>query len=125
MSTLRPLAVAIVAAIACHSTRSAPAPQAPAERPSAEAPSSAAADSVAKPQTPTAPPGLHPASALAGVYPDRRPFDGADLSPKPPVKPLSPREEQALFQLQPGYRFGDRLLRPAKVVVGKHAPRYH
>jgi molecular chaperone GrpE len=28
-------------------------------------------------------------------------------------------------QLQPGYRFGDRLLRPAKVVVGKHAPRYH
>lgn len=28
-------------------------------------------------------------------------------------------------QLAPGYRFGDRLLRPAKVVVGRHTPRYH
>ena len=28
-------------------------------------------------------------------------------------------------QLEPGYRFGDRLLRPAKVVVGRLAPRYH
>lgn len=26
-------------------------------------------------------------------------------------------------QLAPGYRFGDRLLRPAKVVVGRHVPR--
>ncbi len=28
-------------------------------------------------------------------------------------------------QLEPGYRFGDRLLRPAKVVVGRLAPRFH
>jgi molecular chaperone GrpE (heat shock protein) len=28
-------------------------------------------------------------------------------------------------QIQPGYRFGDRLLRPAKVVVGRYTPRYH
>jgi molecular chaperone GrpE (heat shock protein) len=28
-------------------------------------------------------------------------------------------------QIEPGYRFGDRLLRPAKVVVGRLAPRYH
>jgi molecular chaperone GrpE (heat shock protein) len=28
-------------------------------------------------------------------------------------------------QIEPGYRFGDRLLRPAKVVVGRHAPRWH
>jgi len=28
-------------------------------------------------------------------------------------------------QLEPGYRFGDRLLRPAKVVVGRHQPRWH
>ena len=28
-------------------------------------------------------------------------------------------------QLEPGYRFGDRLLRPAKVVVGRLAPRLH
>ena len=28
-------------------------------------------------------------------------------------------------QVEPGYRFGDRLLRAAKVVVGRHMPRYH
>jgi molecular chaperone GrpE (heat shock protein) len=28
-------------------------------------------------------------------------------------------------QLEPGYRFADKLLRPAKVVVGKLAPRWH
>ncbi len=28
-------------------------------------------------------------------------------------------------QLEPGYRFGDRLLRPAKVIVGRLSPRYH
>jgi molecular chaperone GrpE (heat shock protein) len=28
-------------------------------------------------------------------------------------------------QVEPGYRFGDRLLRPAKVVVGRHQPRWH
>ncbi|HEV7554829.1 MAG TPA: nucleotide exchange factor GrpE [Kofleriaceae bacterium] len=28
-------------------------------------------------------------------------------------------------QIQPGYRFGDRLLRPARVVVGRLDPPYH
>jgi len=28
-------------------------------------------------------------------------------------------------QLEPGYRFGDKLLRPAKVIVGRHTPHYH
>ena len=28
-------------------------------------------------------------------------------------------------QIEAGYRFGDRLLRPAKVVVGRHQPRWH
>jgi molecular chaperone GrpE (heat shock protein) len=28
-------------------------------------------------------------------------------------------------QLEPGYKFGARLLRPAKVVVGRHQPRWH
>lgn len=28
-------------------------------------------------------------------------------------------------QLEPGYRFGERLLRPAKVVVGRLSPRFH
>jgi molecular chaperone GrpE len=33
--------------------------------------------------------------------------------------------EVVVDQIEPGYRFGDRLLRPAKVVVGRHVPRYH
>lgn len=28
-------------------------------------------------------------------------------------------------QVEPGYRFGERLLRPAKVLVGRHVARYH
>jgi molecular chaperone GrpE (heat shock protein) len=28
-------------------------------------------------------------------------------------------------QIEPGYKLGDRLLRPAKVVVGRYAPRWH
>jgi len=28
-------------------------------------------------------------------------------------------------QIEPGYRFGERLIRPAKVVVGRHTPRWH
>lgn len=28
-------------------------------------------------------------------------------------------------QIEPGYRYGDKLLRPAKVIVGRHQPRYH
>ncbi|HSD90748.1 MAG TPA: nucleotide exchange factor GrpE [Kofleriaceae bacterium] len=28
-------------------------------------------------------------------------------------------------QLEPGYRYGEKLLRPAKVIVGRHQPRYH
>ncbi len=32
---------------------------------------------------------------------------------------------RVIEQLQPGYRFGDRLLRPARVVVGRHVPRFH
>jgi molecular chaperone GrpE len=28
-------------------------------------------------------------------------------------------------QIEPGYMFGDKLLRPAKVVVGRHTPRFH
>lgn len=32
------------------------------------------------------------------------------------------RDLHVLEQLEPGYRFGDRLLRAAQVVVGRHAP---
>jgi molecular chaperone GrpE (heat shock protein) len=33
--------------------------------------------------------------------------------------------EVVVDQIAPGYRFGDRLLRPARVVVGRYTPRYH
>lgn len=37
------------------------------------------------------------------------------------VQVMDPREHgRVLEQLEPGYRFGDRLLRPAKVVVGRY-----
>jgi molecular chaperone GrpE (heat shock protein) len=32
---------------------------------------------------------------------------------------------RVIEQLAPGYRFADRLLRPARVAVGRHVPRYH
>jgi molecular chaperone GrpE len=34
-------------------------------------------------------------------------------------------DRRVLEQVLPGYRFGDRLLRAAQVVVGRYAPRYH
>lgn len=34
-------------------------------------------------------------------------------------------QDVVVDQAEPGYRFGDRLLRPAKVVVGRHTPRYY
>ena len=55
-------------------------------------------------------------------------------------QPFDPRQHEAvgtvpvshpaahnvvIDQLEPGYRFGERLLRPAKVLVGRHVARYH
>jgi molecular chaperone GrpE (heat shock protein) len=33
--------------------------------------------------------------------------------------------EVVVDQLEPGYRFGDKLVRPAKVIVGRYVPRWH
>ncbi|HXW04230.1 MAG TPA: PVC-type heme-binding CxxCH protein [Vicinamibacterales bacterium] len=42
----------------------------------------------------------------------RNPFEGADLGPKPPIKPLPPSESQKLFILPPGYRMEPVLTEP-------------
>jgi mono/diheme cytochrome c family protein len=62
------------------------------------------------------PPGVVAAAAAAesSVTPARRdPFEGADLSPKPPVTPLSPTDEQSRFLLPAGYRMVPVLTEPA------------
>ncbi len=43
----------------------------------------------------------------------RDPFEGADLSPKPPVEPRSPTDEQSRFILPAGYRMEPILTEPA------------
>jgi hypothetical protein len=62
-------------------------------------------------------PGRTPASreapADAQAPPRRDPFEGADLSPKAPVEPRSPSEEQSRFLLPPGYRMTPVLTEPA------------
>ena len=42
----------------------------------------------------------------------RGPFEGADLTPKPPVQPLTPAEEQKRFLLPTGYRLEPVLTDP-------------
>ena len=37
----------------------------------------------------------------------------------------SAADKIVIDQVEAGYRFGDRLLRPAKVVVGRMQPRWH
>ena len=56
-------------------------------------------------QTPQAPVN----DPVARTGPD---WDGADWSPKPPVLPLTPADEQARFILQPGYRLDPVLTDP-------------
>jgi len=55
-----------------------------------------------------------------------RPFDPA-IHDALSVVPVSDPSAHGVVvdQLAPGYRFGARLLRPARVVVGRHTPRYH
>jgi molecular chaperone GrpE (heat shock protein) len=55
-----------------------------------------------------------------------RPFDPAihdALSVVPVHHPSA--HNVVVEQIEPGYRFGDRMLRPAKVVVGRYTPHYH
>ena len=55
-----------------------------------------------------------------------RPFDPAihDALSVVPV-PHPSAHNVVVEQLEPGYRYGERLLRPARVVVGRFTPRYH
>jgi molecular chaperone GrpE (heat shock protein) len=55
-----------------------------------------------------------------------RPFDPAihDAMSVLPVHHPS-AHNVVVEQLEPGYRFGERMLRPAKVVVGRYTPQYH
>ena len=115
------LAAATIGAWACFSGRGAPPPQTPAATPasSASAESSATtrasatasvnATTSAARDTTSGPPVIDPTTNR----PRRDPFAGADFSPKPPVQPLSPEEEQTKFILPPGYRMTPVLTEPA------------
>ena len=103
MMRIRSIALVALAAIACHSVASTPRSDSPVElRPSG--PPVVVPDSTAvAANAPTTP--------LAALQ--RRAFEGADLAPKPPIKPLSPSDERSHFQLQPGYKLEPVLTEPA------------
>src|SRR5439155_18486132 len=68
------------------------------------------------PATPVARTAVQPArpdSTVAATPPRRNPFEGADLSPKPPVLPLSPSDEQQHLLLPAGYHMTPVLTEPA------------
>ncbi len=55
-----------------------------------------------------------------------RPFDPAIHDALSVVSVPHPSAHNVVVeQIEPGYRLGDRLLRPAKVVVGRYTHRYH
>ena len=54
-----------------------------------------------------------PVATAGGAARPRSPFEGADLTRKPPVVPGSPSEEQARFILPPGYHMTPVLTEPA------------
>jgi molecular chaperone GrpE (heat shock protein) len=55
-----------------------------------------------------------------------RPFDPAIHDAISVVAVHHPQAHNVVIdQVEPGYRFGERLLRPAKVVVGRYTPPYH
>ena len=58
-------------------------------------------------------PSVPPPVAVLTSAPPRDPFEGADLSPKPAVIPLSPNDEKARFLLPPGYHMEPVLSEPA------------
>jgi mono/diheme cytochrome c family protein len=89
---------------------------APAAAPPSSAPPAAIVSSPSPPSPPS-PAALDSATLRAsgagrGAAP-RDPFEGADLSAKPPVTPLSPTDEATHFQLPPGYHLQPILSEPA------------
>ncbi|MEO6525466.1 MAG: discoidin domain-containing protein [Gemmatimonadaceae bacterium] len=97
----------LLAAAACFSGRGTPRTESPppASPTIASAPTSTASTAAARAES--------PASAAATGPQRRNPLEGADLSPKPPVQPLSPTDEQKKFLLPPGYRMTPVLTEPA------------
>ncbi|MDQ3213009.1 MAG: discoidin domain-containing protein [Acidobacteriota bacterium] len=59
---------------------------------------------------PTAPAPAAPVQDVPGRDPGR--FEGADLTPKDPIVPVSPEEQRKRFLLQPGYRVEPVLTEP-------------
>ncbi|MEO8563898.1 MAG: discoidin domain-containing protein [bacterium] len=86
----------LLAGAACFSGRGASRPVPESPPPAGPAVASASPRAAA----PTAPPRVDP-------------FAGADLSPKKPVLPVSPTDEQQRFLLEPGYRMTPILTEPA------------
>src|SRR6478736_3541995 len=91
----------LIAGASCVPTRPTP----PAATPVASAPAAA----PARPDS--ARTAAQSDSALTRLR--RNAFEGADLSPKPPVLPLSPSDEQKHLLLQPGYHMTPVLTEPA------------
>ncbi|MDB4884209.1 MAG: sorbosone dehydrogenase, partial [Gemmatimonadetes bacterium] len=85
--------------VGCHPTRATPSPEVTSQAQVASVTTAVAVATGA------------PASAPAP--PRRDPFEGADLSPKPPVVPRSPTDEQSRFILPAGYRMVPVLTEPA------------
>jgi glucose/arabinose dehydrogenase/mono/diheme cytochrome c family protein len=103
--SLAAIGAAMLVAGCPPSQRSAPEPPASsAPAPTAQAPA-APASGAAPARVMSAEPPLPPPTG-------RRPFEGADLSPKPPVQPLAPADEQKRFVLPAGYRMEPVLTDP-------------
>ena len=103
------LVLSFAGAAGCAPARPAAPPTTP---PSAAAPESTRAAAPEVSPVPPSPARLD--SAPPAPAPGRRdPFEGADLSPKPPVLPLSPGDQRAKFVLPPGWRMEPVLTEPA------------
>ena len=104
----------LLAGSACFSGRSTPRPETPAD-PAASAATPVTGPAAAAPSTaaPTPVVTSPAASGAIGGAQRRNQFEGADLSPKPPVQPLSPSDEAKHFLLPPGYRMTPILTEPA------------
>jgi mono/diheme cytochrome c family protein len=102
---------ALLAGGACVPGGGAPRTGTPAATPApAPAATTTAERAAARPDTTAKePPVIDPTTGR----PRQDPFAGADFSPKPPVEPLSPEDEQAKFILPAGYRMTPVLTEPA------------
>jgi mono/diheme cytochrome c family protein/glucose/arabinose dehydrogenase len=106
------LACFVVAAQTPATGASPAATQTPATPPVGPAPAATSQDPAGRGGAPPAPavPPVPGARGTGGRGAD--PFDGADLTPKDPIVPVSAAEEAKRFVLQPGYRIEPVLTEP-------------